>query len=491
MSGSLGYLGELFTPDLDPAYLRALLWPMWETLAIAWAAMAVVVLLSLPLAIAAALHWRGARAIVGALAIFRSVPDLTLAILCVIMFGIGPGAGLIALIVYYTATVSKIFADLLEATPRAPRESLAATGASQIQTVAYGLLPLARDDLYNYGAVAFECALRSSIIVGAVGGGGIGTELVGSLAAFDFSRASTQILMLVVVIALLDRAASYLRERGRVLALLLIPGLALAFWYAPQFFAFEHALLVLGRMVPPALAGDAWAELPQLILESVGMALIGTLVAAIVAAGTAFLASRRFGSALVVFVVRRILELLRTIPEIVWGLLIVAVAGIGPVAGTLALALHSAGILGRLFADTLDSAVDGPHDALTTTGARRLSIALFAGVPLSFKTAAVHVLFRLDWNLRMATVLGLIGAGGIGEALYHAQQLFFYREVLAYLLITAALILAVERLNRALRTAIDAGQVFSESNACASVPSARVGPVAVSTRQSHPREQVQ
>jgi phosphonate transport system permease protein len=467
MNGTLAYLQDLFTPDLDPAYLWALVPPLAETVAMAAAAMAVVVLLSVPLAVAAALNWRGARAIVGGLAVFRSVPDLTLAILCVIFFGIGPGAGVIALMIYYTAAVSKIFADLLETAPRQPLEALVSTGASQLQVVLFGLLPLSRDALHNYGAVAFECALRSSVIVGAVGGGGIGTELVGSIAAFDFSRASTQILMLVVLIAALDRIALYLRTRSVLLVALLVPAAGLAVAYAPRLFQFKHALVVIGRMVPPTLGDEALGELPRLIFETVVIAVAGTASAAAIAAMLAFPASRRFAPGAVVFATRRLLEFLRTIPELVWGLLVVSAVGIGPLAGILALCLHSAGTLGRIFGDLLDTIPERPHEALVTTGARRLSIALFAGVPLSFKGAAVHTLFRFDWNLRMAAVLGAIGAGGIGEALYQAQQLFFYREVLAYLLITVVLVLATERLSRALRTKIGAAPVFSSGTVCA------------------------
>jgi phosphonate transport system permease protein len=150
---------------------------------------------------------------------------------------------------------------------------------------------------------------------------------------------------------------------------------------------------------------------------------------------------------------------------VVWGLLLVSAAGVGPAAGAWALGLHSFGSLGRLFADSLDDAAEAPQGAVASTGARRIVVAFYATVPLSLGPMATHLLFRLDWNLRMATVLGLIGAGGIGQALYQAQQLFFYKQVLAYVLVTAVLILSVDWLSARLRLRI-AGTSRAPRRAC-------------------------
>ena len=166
---------------------------------------ALVCRLALPQAWAFAEH---GRLLCPGLAAIRAVPDLTLAILCVILFGIGPGAGLLALAIYYTAVVTKIFADIVRTAPRGPLYALGSTGASRIQMALFGVIPLKRTDLLSYGSYEFESALRASIVVGAVGGGGLGGELVGSLAAFDFPRVTTQILLLVAVVAILDQVAA-------------------------------------------------------------------------------------------------------------------------------------------------------------------------------------------------------------------------------------------------------------------------------------------
>ena len=149
-------------------------------------------------------------------------------------------------------------------------------------------------------------------------------------------------------------------------------------------------------------------------------------------------------------------------PEVVWGLVLVTVAGVGPVAGTLALGLHSAGCLGRLFAESFENVRPAPVLAIASTGASPLAVASYATVPLALGPLGVHTLFRLEWNLRQATVVGMIGAGGIGQALFEAQQLFFYRQMIAYLLITWAIVLIVDRLSEWTRTRVGWAQLAPE-----------------------------
>jgi phosphonate transport system permease protein len=149
--------------------------------------------------------------------------------------------------------------------------------------------------------------------------------------------------------------------------------------------------------------------------------------------------------------VRRLMELLRAVPEVVWGLVLIAVVGVGPVAGAWALGIHSAGCLARLFGDCLENAPLAQQRALASTGASRLSVFAYGAAPLAAGPMAAHALFRFEWNLRMATVLGVIGAGGVGQALYEAQQLFFYRQMLAYIVLTWLIIATVDRAGELVR----------------------------------------
>jgi phosphonate transport system permease protein len=451
LTAALRLLLSFFPPVVTPSYLWALGGLVIETVGISLGAMTIAFAISLPLSLAAGLRLRGSKTVSAALTAFRAIPDLTLAILCVILFGVGTGAGLVALTLYYTAAVTKMFADILKTAPRGPLEALSGVGASRLQVALVGLIPLKQADLLTYGAYEFESALRASIVIGAVGGGGLGSELVGSLAAFDFKRVTTQILALVAVVGVIDRATVWLRRHPRWLGAIVPVGAAAVIVYGPRLFAVGHAVQVIGDMFPPEITAQGWAELPERLWETVWMALAGTAGAIVVAALAAPAIARTLSPAWLAWPLRRLMELLRTIPEIVWGLLLIAVSGVGPTAGALALGVHSTGSLARLFADALDNAPRQPQIAIAATGASPLVVGAFATAPLALGPLAAHALFRLEWNLRMATVLGLIGAGGIGQALYNAQQLFFYRQMVGYILITWVLVAAVDAASGAVR----------------------------------------
>jgi phosphonate transport system permease protein len=289
------------------------------------------------------------------------------------------------------------------------------------------------------------------VIVGAVGGGGLGAELVGSLTAMDFPRVATQIIVLVLLAAGFDALATRLRRHPRWLLALAPLGLVAAIAYGPRLMSLPHAARTFGEMWPPQLPVEAWATLPQRIVETIWMAGAGTggAVAAALVLGAA--GARNIAPAWLAWPVRRLMEVARAIPEVVWGLLLITTAGIGPVAGAWALGIHSTGCLARLYADALENAPGAPQAAIAATGASRFKVFAFATGPLTLAPIAAHSLFRFEWNLRMATVLGVIGAGGVGQALYEAQQLFFYQQMLAYVLVTAVLVALVDQAGETLR----------------------------------------
>jgi len=147
--------------------------------------------------------------------------------------------------------MGKIFADLFASADPAPIEALHATGATRIMVAFYGLLPLRLKDLLTYGGYEFESAIRASVIVGAVGAGGIGTELVGSLNMTDYHRVTTLIIMLVALIASIDLLVLYVRKRPAFLLVLAAFG-AVAAWHRwPHLMAVTHALQAFKTIVPP------------------------------------------------------------------------------------------------------------------------------------------------------------------------------------------------------------------------------------------------
>jgi phosphonate transport system permease protein len=451
LESAVSLLRQFFPPDLSFSYIRAEIPPLFETLEIAGGAMFLALIIGLLLSLIIGARLPGSRPLYALLTSFRSIPDLTLAILCVVLVGLGPAAGTLALTLFYSAAMGKIFADLFASADPGAIEALHATGATRSMIAFYGLLPLRLKDLLTYGGYEFESAIRASVIVGAVGAGGIGTELVGSLNMTDYHRATTLIVMLVALIASVDFLGFYVRRQPRLLLVLAAFGAAAAWHHWPHLMVVAQALKTFRAMVPPQLPAEALRELPTLIGETLLIAFGGTLMAVICALPLGVAAARNVSPLFISFPVRRLLEALRAVPEIVWGLILVGIAGLGPRVGILALGLHGAGSLGKLYAESLENVAAEPVIAMVSTGGSNLSIAGFAVLPLAFAPMTVHTLFRFEWNMRAATVVGMIGAGAIGGALFNAQQLFFYRQMMAYVLITWAMIMITDAANVRLR----------------------------------------
>jgi phosphonate transport system permease protein len=451
LESAVSLLRQFFPPDLSFSYIRAEIPPLFETLEIAGGAMFLALIIGLLLSLIIGARLPGSRPLYALLTSFRSIPDLTLAILCVVLVGLGPAAGTLALTLFYSAAMGKIFADLFASADPGAIEALHATGATRSMIAFYGLLPLRLKDLLTYGGYEFESAIRASVIVGAVGAGGIGTELVGSLNMTDYHRATTLIVMLVALIASVDFLGFYVRRQPRLLLVLAAFGAAAAWHHWPHLMVVAQALKTFRSMVPPQLPAEALRELPTLIGETLLIAFGGTLMAVICALPLGVAAARNVSPLFISFPVRRLLEALRAVPEIVWGLILVGIAGLGPRVGILALGLHGAGSLGKLYAESLENVAAEPVIAMVSTGGSNLSIAGFAVLPLAFAPMTVHTLFRFEWNMRAATVVGMIGAGAIGGALFNAQQLFFYRQMMAYVLITWAMIMITDAANVRLR----------------------------------------
>src|SRR5262249_16841072 len=210
---------QFFPPDFSPDYLRALLRePVLQTLEMAAGAMLFSPIAGLVTGLYVGARLPGARVIYGLLASVRAIPDLTMAILFVMVFGLGPSAGMLALATFYGAAMGKIFADLFVSARREPVEAIYATGAGRLTTAFYSLLPLLLKALLTCGSDEFESKMRACVSVGAVGAGGLGTELVGTINQLDFRRTTTIIILLVVLIAAIDRLGWLIRRFPMLLA---------------------------------------------------------------------------------------------------------------------------------------------------------------------------------------------------------------------------------------------------------------------------------
>jgi phosphonate transport system permease protein len=212
-------------------------------------------------------------------------------------------------------------------------------------------------------------------------------------------------------------------------------------------------LLYAASFYPPDTTPSFLAKVLQGSLETLAISAIGTLLAVLAGLLLALPAAGRFGFA-ARGVSKLLLNFLRSIPELVWAALMVLAAGLGPFAGTLALACHTTGVLGRLFAETLENAPPEPTLALRNAGSPALPAFLYGTIPGVLPQVMSYSLYRWENNIRMAAVLGFVGAGGLGQLLYVSLSLFKQAEASTVILAMLVIVAIVDGLSAWLRTSL-------------------------------------
>jgi len=249
---------------------------------------------------------------------------------------------------------------------------------------------------------------------------------------------------------------SFLAILTRVLIGVVLVGIVgQAFWMtdvrpAELITGIKGMLDLLNRATPPAF--ELFPDMLRPALETIDIAIVGTLCGVILAIPLAILAASNVTPAKPLYYgARAIIALTRAVPDLVWALLFVTAVGLGPFPGALAQSVHSVGMLGRLFAEVIEDMDMGPVEALSLTGANRMQVFTHAVVPGVLPSLLGISLYRLDENLRNSLILGFVGAGGLGFQLLTAMNLFQYKTVSLLLIMTFLLVMAMERVSAALR----------------------------------------
>ena len=242
---------------------------------------------------------------------------------------------------------------------------------------------------------------------------------------------------------------------GAVLLLVAASFTTINFQWA-QFWSWDAALRMgrfVGELLHPETSRVFVAKVLMASLETLAMSALGTLLAVLLGLTLALPASKthaqdpaRWRAA-----ARVLLNALRSTPELVWAALLLITAGLGPFAGTLALGLHTAGVLGRLFAEALENAAPGPGFALRVRGVSESRIFLYATLPQVLPQLISYTLYRWENNIRAAAVLGVVGAGGLGQMLAFHMGLFQMPETSSVLIAMLALVALVDALSYTLR----------------------------------------
>ena len=219
--------------------------------------------------------------------------------------------------------------------------------------------------------------------------------------------------------------------------------------YIDRIFHLENGRPVISD---PAEWFWGWKKWLALMGETLLMAYLGTLLGATAAFVLCFLASQNLTKSKgVVFFTRRLLEFCRTVPELVFALIFVVAFSLGPLPGILALAIHTAGALGKLFAEVVENIDMKPVDGVVATGGNWFHKIRFAVLPQVASNFASYALLRFEINVRGASVLGFVGAGGIGQTLLEVIRKFYYADVSALLIMIIATVMIIDAVTERIR----------------------------------------
>ena len=464
--------------------------------------------LSVPVAVLAASNttpgpaWRAAARFVTVLA--RAVPDVVLAMVFVLLFSLGTLPGILAIGLHSVGMISKLFADAIEQIDEGPRTAIRAAGGSRLQQFTAGVLPQVLPSWVATVLHRNDINLRGSVILGYVGVVGLGMEMSFAFKSLDYGLGLGYALVIFVLCVVMEIVSSSVRaamlgiaptgrglgdrvvrratrrrgaghpapsrpaittvesalrrpwDRARrrdvswgwlavavvvasiavcdiawsdlVTVWAKVPAVATQFW-PPSFGSYEASTMVaaMGETIAIALAAT--------VLTLVASIVVGSLAARNVAP------SRGVRSGM-----RLLLVGIRGVPEVILAIVLIVVTGLGTQAGTLALALGGVGLLGKLLADSFEEVSPGPERALSATGASRVQVYAGATLPQGTRALIGHTFYMLDTNLRAATLLGIVGAGGVGYYLLNASQGSNYGTVTAIVLMILVTVLAVEGL---------------------------------------------
>lgn len=472
-----------------------------QTIAIVVLATVLGFVLSLPLALLAAKNTTissSVRAAARALIVLeRAVPDFIIAIFFVRVFGLGALPGILALGLGSVGFMAKLFADAIEEVDPAPREALRAAGAGTVQQIVGGIFPALRPALVSTTLHAFDINLRASVILGFVGVSGIGMYISAALETMNYrlGLGLTAILLIICLIAelasgLVRRALlghetsarpnrwlapflAHLPERGwlrgnrpvearttlpwnaarisrffwgTLVALAVLASAAASGVSVAQVVGgFDKALETIALYFPPSDGGIP-LKLFMSMVETVQMGLAGTVVGLILAIPIGLLSARTIAPAPVAVAFRTLVVTIRAIPAIIIGICFVVITGLGATAGALALAVGAIGFFSKVIADSLEEVDLRVQHAIRAGGAGGAQVFFAATLRQIAPALSAHTLHQLDTNLRAATGLGVIGAGGIGFYMMNASRVLDYGVVTTCLVLVVVTVLLSEAL---------------------------------------------
>ena len=379
----------------------------------------------------------------------RAVDTIVWGLIVIVWVGLGSFAGVIALTIHSVAALAKLFSEEIEHVDPGPIEAVSATGANLIQTVRYAVIPQIVPSFLSYSLLRWDINMRSATIIGFVAGGGIGFFVVETTRQGAYQQYATALWAVAAVIILVDYISARWREnilkeqssadlenKKPSMASRLLIGFYVLVGLLVFVYSWNVTEISLSSLFDPGknfgqlirdfvsidLSLDVTTLVFQQMLVTVFQAMLATSLGALVALPFSFLAAKNLTgksvfSAWLYYISRAVLNILRSIEALLYVVIFIFWVGIGPFAGMLALAVTSFALIGKLFSEAIENIDTGPIEAINATGADRLQMIVYAILPQITPPFISYLIYQWDINIRMATIIGFAGGGGIGLTL--------------------------------------------------------------------------
>ncbi|GAA1742076.1 PhnE/PtxC family ABC transporter permease [Microbacterium paludicola] len=433
-------------------------------------------------------------------------------------FGAGILPAIVAVGIHSVGMISKMFADAIEQTDEGPRQAIRSAGGSDVQQFWAGVFPQALPAWIAVALHRADINLRGTVILGYVGVAGIGAELSGALHAgpAGMRRVIPLVVIIIALCIVFEVVSSAIRARllnvrptgkgagdtivrnamklaekaaaarsddraariettmqrpwdgARVRTMIWIwAGVLIVIasfvyvqpdltrLYSDWRFDQVHNE-ALDRAVWPITIGDrGWDTVLAAAFVTLEVAFAATLMGAVISAVVGPLSARNVApNSAVRNFFRGLAVFIRAVPDLVVAILFIIATGFGPQAAALALGVGGVGLLAKLIGDSMEEVDSGPERALVAGGSTRSQVFFASTVPMSVPALVSHVLYLLEQNIRSATVLGIVGGGGIGFLLLNAMNGRHFDQMLAFLLVIIAMVVVVESASLLIRRAL-------------------------------------
>lgn len=412
--------------------------------------------------------------------LLRTIPSLVWAAFLVSMFSVGKFSGIMATYIMATLIAVRLIVEYIDSISENKILSIKSTGANNFQVLKYCILPSIKEYLISIFFILLETCLRSATILGLVGAGGIGQIIWKDLNIFRYDNLATVILVLFIIIYLMDIVSLKIRNillnsNKKINSLkeykkykfikfvsnIFIFTLILYLTIKSLNINIERFILGLeqGKYILFNLFKPDFSYYNKLFLglkESLGIAIFATIFGGLISFIMVRFASFNLNSSkITIFILKPFANIFRTFPPMIMAIIFFRGVGPGPFAGALALSLYTCGVMTKIYSENVENINKNIIDSLKSTGANFNQIYIRGIFPYTNKTFYSLLLYRMESNIRNSTILGIIGAGGIGTSLSMNIQWRNWNRVGLLLLGATVMIIFFDFLSRYLRNKIE------------------------------------